>query len=392
MALVAGLLAGLMGWLVVAVPALVAWVADPLSSVSMWLTLGIAADLWALAHGGVVLTPDASVRLSPLLLTVVPVLLTRYAVRQVLVEPGYAHPPAGIGGVAAAWSALRATELLSFVGGYVLSGLVIALLAGLGQASVSILSLLPGLIWVPLLGIALAMMREHRRQEHPTIDRALSWVALRTPMLVRRGLAPAAEALAGLMVAALLVVIALVVLRIGRVWSLTGALEAGWVGVAVLTVAQLLLLPNLLIWALGWLTGAGASVGTVRIGWSGTTGGDLPLVPVLAALPEPGPFPPGMWLVVLVPVGAGVWLGWRGVRSAARLSSWWSKAQVALASCGMVAGVVLVLAWLASGGLSPGLLAVVGVDPVQVAAVLLGELLLGSGVMVTALHLTRRRL
>jgi hypothetical protein len=51
-----------------------------------------------------------------------------------------------------------------------------------------------------------------------------------------------------------------------------------------------------------------------------------------------------------------------------------------------------VLSWLSSGGLTPGLLGTVGVDPVGVTAALLGQLLVGAVVAVTVLHLARRRL
>lgn len=392
MAGAAGVLAGVVGWLIVAVPVLVAWVGDPLSSVSVWQSLGIAGNLWALAHGATVSTPEVSVRLSPLLLTVVPILLTRYAVGQVLAEPHSQATPAHVGGFAGACAALRAVDLLAFIAGYAGSGLLVGALAGLGQAGIPLVPLLPGLIWVPVVGIVLAMVREHRAQEHRTIDAALRWLALRTPVLLRRGLAPAGEALAGLLVASLLVVVGLLAVRIGRMSTLTGALDAGWAGIAVLTLAQLLLLPNIVIWALGWLAGPGVSVGTVHIGWDQATGGDLPLIPMLAALPEPGRFPELMWLAGGVPLLAGAWLGWRGARSAARLASWWTKAQVALAAALMVSAVVMVLSWLASGGLSPGLLGTVGGHPLRVAGALLVELLLGAMVMVTVLHLARRRL
>ena len=392
MALAAGALAGLVGWLVVAVPVLIAWLADPQSTVSMWQSLGIAGDVWALAHHGVVQTPEVSVRLAPLLLTAVPVLLTRYAVRQVLAEPRSQSAPTRIGGFGGAWQALRATELVLFVLGYVAFGLLVAVLAGLGQAPVPLVTLLPGLVLVATAGVVLALVREHRRQEHPTIDRALGWLAARIPVLLRRGLAPAGEALAGLLVVALLVVVVLLVVRMDRVTTLTTALEAGGVGGVVLVVGQLLFLPNLILWALAWLVGAGLSVGTVHVGWAGVTAGDLPLVPVLATLPEPGPLPEAVWLAGAVPMLAGAWLGYRGARSAPRLASWWTKAQVALSACAWVAAAVLVLSWLSTGGLTPGLLGVVGVDAWLVTAALLGQLLLGASVMVTALHLTRRRL
>ncbi|MCE0486393.1 cell division protein PerM [Ornithinimicrobium sediminis] len=392
LALAAGAMAGLVGWLLVAVPVLLAWLADPMSTVPMWPAMGIAGDVWALAHHGVVTTPEVSVRLAPLVLTGAAVLLTRYAVRQVLADPPSASGPTRIGGLAGAWQALRATELVIFVLGYVGFGVVLALLTGLGQAPVPVVPLLPGLVLVATTGIVLALVREHRRQEHPTVDRALRWVAARIPVLVRRGLAPAGEALAGLMVASLLVVVVLLVVRVDRVLTLTTALDAGGVGVAVMTLGQLLLLPNVMLWALAWLVGSGVSVGTVHVSWAGVTGGDLPLIPVLATLPEPGPMPAAMWAFGAVPVLAGVWLGFRGARSAPRLASWWTKAQVALAASAWVAVAVLVLSWLSSGGLTPGLLGTVGVDPVGVTAALLGQLLVGAVVAVTVLHLARRRL
>lgn len=392
MAVLAGVLAGVVGWLLVAVPVGVVWLADPLSSVSLGQALGVSADVWALAHHGVVDTPAFSIRLTPLLLTALCVLLVRYAARQVLSGDRATDPPVTIGGAAGAWRALRATELLVFAGGYVTCGVLLALLAGLGQAPVPIHTLLPGLVLVPLAGVALALLREHHRQEQPTIDTALSWVTARTPVLVRRGLAPAGEALAGVLVAALLVVVALVIVRMDRVATLTSALDTGGPGLAVLVVAQVLLLPNLVLWALGWLTGAGLTVGPVAIDWAGTTSGDLPLVPVLAVLPEPGPLPELTWLVGLVPVLAGVWIGVRAVRGAARLSSWWAKAQVALSACLWVGLAVLVLSWLATGGLSPGLLGTIGVTSWLVTGLLVAELGVGALLVVTVLHLTRRGL
>lgn len=392
LALLAGLLAGLLGWLFVAVPVVVVWVADPLSSVSLWQTLGISADVWALAHHGVVRAPEVSVQLAPLLLTAGCVLLVRYAARPVLADDPSAPRAVSIGGAAGAWRALRATDLVVLVTGYVLFGVVLALLAGLGQAPVPPLTLIPGLLLVAGTGVGLALLREHRLQEHPTIDSALTWVGDRTPVLVRRSLTPAGEALSGLLVAALLVVVALVIVRMDRVGVLVSTLDTGRPGLAVLVLAQLLLLPNLVLWALGWLTGAGMSVGTVRVDWAGTTDGDLPLVPVLAVLPEPGPLPEATWVVGLLPVLAGVWIGWRAVRGAARLASWWTKTQVALSACAWVGLSVLVLSYLSTGALTPGLLGTIGVAPLVVTGLLLGELVAGAVLAVTVLHLTRRRL
>ena len=40
----------------------------------------------------------------------------------------------------------------------------------------------------------------------------------------------------------------------------------------------------------------------------------------LAALPEPGPLPHGLWLSVAVPLLAGAWIGYRAIGSASSSS------------------------------------------------------------------------
>lgn len=394
-AAVAASLAAVVTYLVVAVPVLIAWFADTLSTVSAWQALGIASAGWAMAHRGVVEAPDVSVQLTPLLLTALPVLVCRYAATYVLTDPDAGPRRRGgprIGGFGAAWRGVHGGELVAFVGGYLLAGLAICDLSHLGAASASLWLAVPGLLLVPLTGIGLALLREHRRAENPTIARALRWMAMRIPVLARRALRPAGEALAALGVLALLIVVALVAMRGERIIALYGALDTGTVGVAVLTLGQLLLLPNMLLWAAGWMAGPGVAVGTVHVGWQETTSGDLPLVPVLAALPEPGALPAWAAAVAILPLLVGAWLGVRSARSAPRLASWWTKAQVALAACAWVAFVVLTLSWLAAGSLTPGLLATIGTAPVTTTAALGAELLAGALVVVTGMHLFRRRL
>lgn len=393
LAALAGLLAAAISWVVVTVPVIVAWLADERSTTSLWQTAGIGVDLWALAHRATVEVGDSTVVLAPLLLTLVPLLSCWYAVGQVVVDrPEVRGEVHDIQGWRSAWAALGASELLAFLAGYLGSGLLLCSLAGLGQAPVDVSSAVPGLVLVPLLAIGLSLWREHRRQRHPTFDRGLRWLGLHTPVLFRRGLRPAFEALGILLTGALLIVVALLVVRFERVLTLYEALDAGTVGTTVLTLGQALALPNVLVWALGWTTGAEVSVGTVHVGWVESTGGDLPLLPVLAALPEPGLLPPGLWLVALLPVLAGAWLGFRSSRAAPRLASWRAKAQIALSACVGVTVIVLVLSWLSLGGMSPGLLATVGTEPLRVAGLLGAELLAGAMVTLTVLHLFRRRL
>lgn len=389
---VAGLLAAVISWVAVTVPVVVAWLADERSSTTLWQTAGIGIDVWAMAHRASIEVGQTQVVLAPLLLTMVPLLACWYAVGQVVVDrPDVRGEVTDVRGWRAAWAALGAGEILAFLVGYLLSGLLLCSLAGLGQAPVVVASAVPGLVLVPLAAVVVSLWREHRRQEHPTLDLGLRWVQLHTPVLLRRGLRPAMQALGILFVGALLVVTALLVVRIGRVTALYEALDAGPVGATVLTVGQLLALPNVLVWAMGWTTGADVAVGSVQVGWAESTAGDLPLIPMLATLPEPGAMPPGLWLVVLVPVLAGAWLGYRSSHAAPRLASWWTKAQITLSACVSVTLVVLLLSWLALGGMTPGLLGQVGTAPLTVAAALGAELLGGALATLTVLHLLRSR-
>lgn len=391
-AALAGALCVLLGVAAVAVPTLLAWVADERSSATFWQTLGVSVDLWAMAHRAAVVTPVAEVVLAPLLLTAIPFLLCWYAVRQIVVaRPHLTSRVPQIGGWRSAWHALGGSDVAVFVVAYLVAGLVVAHTASFGIAPVLLPSLVPGALLVPLAAVVLVWWREHRRDEHPTVDAGLRWVHDRIPVLVRRALPAAVEAMVALAAVCFLLVLGLLLVRGERILTLYGALDAGVVGTSTLTLAQLAALPNLMLWALGWLTGAGVTVGTVHVDWTDSTPGDLPLVPVLGALPEPGSLPPGMWAMVLVPVVAGAWIGYRAVEVTSRLSSWWTKAQVALAGSAVVGLTTLVLGWLATGGLTPGRLDRIGVEPGLLAGLLTLEVAASALVVVSLLHLVRAR-
>lgn len=392
LAALGGALAVVLSIVVVTVPVLLAWFADERSTVGLWQVVGIAVDVWAMAHRAVVLVDGVEVVLAPLLLALVPLLTCRYALRQVLLDRPGGRAGARVRGARAAWRALAGPELSCFVTGYLAAGLLLASLTALGPARVDLASLLPGLLLLPAAAAVLAVRREYREHRHASIDRGLAWLADRVPGLVHRGLRIGGEGLAVLMAAGAVLLSAVLVVRGERVLLLYDALDTGAVGAAVVTLGQLLLLPNMVVWALGWSTGAPLAVGEATVGWTEASGADLPLVPVLAALPEPGPLPDLLWLTVLVPVLTGAWLGWRASRAVPRLASWWQATQVALSGVLVAVVGVLALSWLALGGLTPGLLGQVGTDPWQVAGLLAGELLGGALLVVSVAHLLRSRL
>lgn len=389
---VAGAACVALGVLAVAVPTLVTWLADERSTASFFQVMGVSVDLWALAHRAEVRAPGADVVLAPLLLTAGLVLLCWYAARQVVFNrPDVMARAPEIRGWRSAWQALGGEDAGAFVAGYVVAGLLLAHTASFGLAPVWLPSLVPGAVLVPLLAVLLVWWGEHRRDDHPAVDAGLRWVRHRTPVLVTRAVPAAVEILVGLGAVCFLMVVGLLLIRGERVLTLYDALDAGLVGTAVLTLAQLLAMPNLMVWALAWLSGAGVSVGTVHVGWSESTPGDLPVLPVLGALPEPGVLPPGLWAMALVPLVAGGWLGYRAVEGTPRLASWWTKTQIALLGALVVGLATLVLGWLATGGLTPGLLGTVGVDPWRFAGLLTAEVAVGAVLVVSVLHLVRRR-
>lgn len=391
-AAVAGVVCVVVGVVVLAVPTLLAWVADGRGTATFWQAVGVSIDLWALAHRAEVATPVAQVVLAPLLLTALPVLLCWYAARQVILSrPGLAARVPHIGGWRSAWHALGGTDASVFVLAYLCAALAVAHTASFGIAPVRLLTLVPGAVMVPLAAVALVWWRDHRREEHQAVDAGMVWVRQRTPVLVRRAVPPAVEVLVGLAAACFLLVLGLLLLRGERILTLYGSLDAGVVGTGALTLAQLAALPNLMVWALSWLAGAGLTVGTVHVGWAHSTAGDLPMIPVLGALPEPGSLPPGMWAMAFVPVVAGAWIGYRSVEVTSRLSSWWSKAKIALTSCGVLGLSALLLGWLASGGLTPGRLGRIGVDPWLFAGLLTLEAAAGAVLVVSVLHLAKAR-
>lgn len=88
-------------------------------------------------------------------------------------------------------------------------------------------------------------------------------------------------------------------------WSVAGELLGagnGWGGALGLTLLSILYLPNMLIGAAAALVGAPVQVGGATVDLFGSRGGQVPPLPVLAALPDGGA---GRWSAVLL-VGVAV--------------------------------------------------------------------------------------
>jgi len=184
----------------------------------------------------------------------------------------------------------------------------------------------------------------------------------------------------------------MVAFHLGRIGGLYDAVGADPVGIIVLSLGQLMVLPNVGLWAASWTAGAGFSLGQgTAITWSHSNPGLLPLIPGLGAVPAPGPLPAGLWLSALIPVSAGALVGWRALHVVARLSSWQAKAKTAGWACLLAALVLTLASSLAGGSVGAARLTGLGAPSVAFGAMVLGELLVGATAAVGLSHLRASR-
>jgi hypothetical protein len=212
----------------------------------------------------------------------------------------------------------------------------------------------------------------------------------------------------------------LMLIGYGRIVGLYETLQPGVLGAGALTLAQLALLPNAVIWAASWLAGPGFAIGAgSSVDVAQTTLGPLPSVPLFGVLPQSDP---GFGLAaVLVPVLCGAVAGFllrrwiermSAAQAAARLDGYrpgtraggvggargrlehgiggrpggaleWGAGRLALVVLGMgvCSGAVLgLLAWWSSGAIGPGRLQHAGPNPLLVAAAVAAEVMIGAGI------------
>jgi len=191
------------------------------------------------------------------------------------------------------------------------------------------------------------------------------------------------------------VLVTAVVLGHQRVLAVHAALAPGGSGSVVLVLGQLAFAPDLALWAVAWCAGPGFAVGVgTAVTPAASTLGLLPLVPVLGALPTPGPLPAPWQAVVLLPVVVGAVVGWRCARGVPVADDDGGPGPTrtavldALVAAALAASMLAVLALASAGSAGPGRLADVGPSAWRVGLALLLEI--GAGAAATA-WLTARR-
>ncbi len=345
------------------------WMSSPYPDSGPGGALHVAAALWLLAHGVELVRTDtlsgvpAPVGVTPLLLLVLPVWLVHRAAREA----------ASDGGEGASLIPGR-TAWAGVVLGYLGVGVAATVYAAGGE-------LRPAFGWpaacVPVV-VAIAAgagVGAAYRRPREVVGRMLGGLPMGVRWLVLgtrgRGRLAASVRAAGAAVAVFLGGGALL-LGASLVWHGDVAREAfahvteDWAGRFAVLLLCMVLVPNAAVWAAAYALGPGFLLGTGHVvgPLSSAPPPLVPRFPLLAAVPDAGAGGPVQWAAVVVPVTAGLVVGWfaaaAGPGRAAGTGREWPRvraAAVALLASILCAGAVAVLAGLSGGPLGVGTLA-----------------------------------
>lgn len=353
---VAGAEAAIGSWLVVValtVAGYVATAAAPELGTATWLDAArVGSAIWLLGHGGGLQLDGAAVSMVPLGVTLL-----------------------GLAGVA---TSVRRARLLGWWPPAVVIG-VYTLLAGGFLAFAGTAGSWRGVVGAALVAVAGCLVAQRGR--YPA---ELTRLLARLPAEVRAGLTGAVGAIVLLLALGLAALALALVLGFSRVMQVHDSLVPDTASSVVMVVAQLLLLPTLIVWGTAFVTGPGFAVGAgTAFAPTGIEAGPLPVVPLLGALPEPGSAAGSLGLIVLAGVGVGAAVGaWLRRRPLPLL-----PALVAVLTTGITTAVALAaLAWLSSGAVGPGRMAVVGPDPLATGLAVGWQITLGVALVVLPTH------
>jgi hypothetical protein len=174
-------------------------------------------------------------------------------------------------------------------------------------------------------------------------------------------------------------------MNLKRVEALQETLQPGIAGGIALLLLQLAFAPNALVWSASYALGSGFSFGAGSVVSPAATHlGMLPGIPLLGALPAPGPgnLTQLWWLAAGAVAGAIACWVVLGSRPSVRLDS----ASLVGGACGVLAGVAFAgLAWAASGDL--GTLRLAGIGPRLFAVLVMAATTMGLSGLITGLAL-----
>lgn len=276
--ILSGIEAALLGWALVVVPTLIAYAAV---SSNQWMVsttwedaFHFASDLWGASLGARVALGDVSYRAVPLLFVLLLIALTKLLLLQ-----GRRFSPAS------QWMAIP---------GFTVTALLLA--GGIGT-HVSVWGALPLAIMIPLIAAVWEVARAPKNLE----------LRFELPRWVSVGVRTGWRASWALAVYGGLFLL----LSVTQSWSQIRGIDqlllsTSAVDSIMIVIAQLLFIPNAIVWALSWLSGPGFYLGSDAL-HSPTSApvGPIPAIPLFGATPASAP---GNWVVLALMV-FGVALG-----------------------------------------------------------------------------------
>ncbi|MFF1818331.1 DUF6350 family protein [Kribbella sp. NPDC058245] len=364
----------LTGLLTCTAVAVIGWLAATFGGASGAIRAGASA--WLVAHKAGVTLGTGSITIAPLGLTLF-----------------FAWCLYRGGKSAARSSAADQTKdliLLSgvYAGVYGLGGLIVALLTSDGALHVSPLSAFLGTASLALVAGTIGVLVE---------SGAAHDIADATPPGLRDAVPAAAAAVLSVLAVASVLYGVLLAIHFSRATAMLELLDAGVIGSIVLFALCLMLVPNMILYVVSFLAGPGFQLGTgTTIAPTGVDVGNLPALPLLAAVPADGSTPTYLLaLTALVPLGAGAVAGLvvvrRGRAEQHADALGWDAFALRGAIAALLAGVAFYILMALSGGAAgPGRMAAVGIPAALPAA---GVLTAGMaiGAAITAAVVAARR-
>jgi hypothetical protein len=404
-------LAGVAGLAAVEVLVLVVWASDTRAQAGAGTALRVGADIWLLAYGVPLRLPTSSIHLFPLGMAAWPVLVAgssgyRLASQRAVelaahpmwsaarllrrspapptsrAQPEAAAPTAAgraaRGRVRRAWLAV---DLAAVVTAQTALVCVVSTAASSPDARPATGIAALAAAGLSALGGVVGVLAGHRRL-------GAGW--RRIPPMPRIALSAGAGALAALGAVGAVGLAGALAVHAGGVTSAANSLDPGVGGGVGLFVAEVVLLPNLVVWAICYALGTGFAAGpAVTVTPASARPGSLPDLPVLRVLPS-APLPGWAWLVLaLAPLAAGLVLA-LAVRQATPVATFVGRLSLVGAGTVVCALLLGALAALSGGGVGGGAASRFGPAPGWTILAALGEVGMAAALVTSIAELLRR--
>jgi len=404
--------AGAAGLIAVELLVLMAWGADTRAKAGAGSAVRVGADLWLLAYGASLRLPAGPVDFHPLGLVLMPLLVAgsagyrlaaARAERHSLLQramagrlrlptrsgmaigkaPGTSRVVAPRASAASTRVSRRAAALdviAVMVAQTALVG-VVCVAADSPAARPALGAAVAGATMLSGVGATAGVLAGHRRVR-------AAWRLL--PAVLRVPLAAGGVGTAALGAVSALGLSALLIVRAGSVTAAANGLGPGVVGGFGLFAGQLVVLPNLVVWAVCYALGIGFAAGPgLTLTPASAAPNVLPDLPVLRLLPTE-PLPSWAWLVLAVaPLAAGTALALtvRRVTPGAALGGRLSLVLAATVVCALLVGL---LAAVSGGGVGAGAASRLGPAPGWAILATLAEVGMAGALATSVAELVRR--